>query len=628
MIVTLAGHVDHGKTSIVRALTGTDTDRLAEEKERGLTIDLGFAYSDLGGHRIGFVDVPGHHRFIHNMVAGVAGMQHALLVIAADDGVMPQTREHLQILSLLGLKRGTIALSKIDRVSDLEVDDRRDEIKTFVEDSFLETADIIAISSEDGQGIDVLRNALATAAAHHSSERQLPREFRLAVDRSFSTRGVGTVVTGTVVEGQCAVDDQLVLGSDATPVRVRSLHVQNRPASKAEFGDRTAINLVGVDAEKVQRGDWITKNTVRLPTSNVSVQLSVLRDFPRTVRHRSPVHIYHATSHHLGRVALLESNAADPGSEQLADLLVESEMHVKVGDSLIIRDHDLGRTMGGGLVIALDEPSARRRSPARLDMLIRLRSASIQQDPVASLLDMCRHGPVHFDRFRRSWNLTESDAERLRSLPPLIFKNDFVLHDEYLTIQTSAFTATLKEHHRLVSDSEGIELESLATLVGQPMDASRIVLACAVVDGTIKLKGGRYALAHHHANVPLAVIALFEKVKPLLDQAQPPSSGDLAKQLEIPLSKLEKELRSLAKFRLCIQISTNRYYLPDQIAQLTQTAIDLAEHDDFTVRAFRDSTGVGRNIVIEILEYFDRKGFTRRSGDSRQIVGTADQVLT
>ncbi|MCS5571286.1 MAG: selenocysteine-specific translation elongation factor [Pseudomonadales bacterium] len=628
MIVTLAGHVDHGKTSIVRALTGTDTDRLAEEKERGLTIDLGFAYSDLGGHRIGFVDVPGHHRFIHNMVAGVAGMQHALLVIAADDGVMPQTREHLQILSLLGLKRGTIALSKIDRVSDLEVNDRRDEIKTFVEDSFLETADIIAISSVDGQGIDVLRDTLATAAAHHSSERQLPREFRLAVDRSFSTRGVGTVVTGTVVEGQCAVDDQLVLGSDATPVRVRSLHVQNRPASKAEFGDRTAINLVGVDAEKVQRGDWITKNTVRLPTSNVSVQLSVLRDFPRTVRHRSPVHIYHATSHHLGRVALLESNAADPGSEQLADLLVESELHVKVGDSLIIRDHDLGRTMGGGLVIALDEPSARRRSPARLDMLIRLRSASIQQDPIASLLDMCRHGPVHFDRFRRSWNLTESDAERLRSLPPLTFKNDFVLHDEYLTIQTSAFTATLEEHHRLVSDSEGIELESLATLVGQPMDASRIVLACAVVDGTIKLKGGRYALAHHHANVPLAVIALFEKVKPLLDQAQPPSSGDLAKQLGIPLSKLEKELPSLAKFRLCIQISTNRYYLPDQIAQLTQTAIDLAEHDDFTVRAFRDSTGVGRNIVIEILEYFDRKGFTRRSGDSRQIVGTADQVLT
>ena len=204
MIVTLAGHVDHGKTSIVRALTGTDTDRLAEEKERGLTIDLGFAYSDLGGHRIGFVDVPGHHRFIHNMVAGVASMQHALLVIAADDGVMPQTREHLQILSLLGLKRGTIALSKIDRVSDLEVHNRRDEIKTFVEGSFLETAHIIAVSSEDGQGIDVLRDALATAAAQHSSELQLPREFRLAVDRSFSTRGVGTVVTGTVVEGQCA----------------------------------------------------------------------------------------------------------------------------------------------------------------------------------------------------------------------------------------------------------------------------------------------------------------------------------------------------------------------------------------------------------------------------------------
>ena len=627
MIVTLAGHVDHGKTSIVRALTGTDTDRLVEEKERGLTIDLGFAYSDLAGHRIGFVDVPGHHRFIHNMVAGIAGMQHALLVIAADDGVMPQTREHLQILSLLGLKTGTIALSKIDRVSDFEIKNRQDEIRDFVKGSFLETAHIIAISSEDAQGIDTLREALANAAAQHSIKDQVPREFRLAVDRSFSTRGVGTVVTGTVVEGQCAVEDQLVLGSDATPVRIRSLHVQNQPSSTAGLGDRTAMNLAGIDAEKIKRGDWIVRNAVRLPTRNVTVQFSILPDFPRVVRHRSPVHIYHATSHHLGRVALLESNAANPGSGQLADLLVESDMHVKVGDSLIIRDHDLGRTMGGGLVIALDEPEARRRSPARLDMLTRLQSASVQLDPSKSLLALCAQRPVHFERFRRSWNLIDADAERLRSLPLLTFKNDFVLHDEYLSTQTMALTARLEEHHRLVSDSEGIELESLATLIGQPIDASRIVLACAVDAGAIKLKSGRYALADHQADIPPGVVALFEKVKPLLEKTQPPSLGDLAKQLEVPLSKLEKEMPSLVKFRLCIQISTNRYYLPDQIAQLTQTAIDLAEHNDFTVRAFRDSTGVGRNIVIEILEYFDRKGFTQRIGDSRQIVGTVDQVL-
>ncbi|MFP6797001.1 MAG: selenocysteine-specific translation elongation factor [Pseudomonadales bacterium] len=628
MIVTLAGHVDHGKTSIVRALTGADTDRLAEEKERGLTIDLGFAYANLGGHRIGFVDVPGHHRFIHNMVAGVAEMQHALLVIAADDGVMPQTREHLQILSLLGLKSGTIALSKIDRVSNLARKNRQDEIKTFVEGSFLDDAIIIEVSSENGEGIDLLRDTLATAAAQHSTEHLLGREFRLAVDRSFSVRGVGTVVTGTVVAGTCAVDEQLVLGSDATPIRVRNLHVQNQPASKADLGDRTAMNLAGVDAEKVQRGDWVLKNTARLPTSHATVQLSILGDFPRIVRHRSPIHIYHATSHHLGRVALLEGNTAEPGSEQLADLLVESQMHVKVGDSLIIRDHDLGRTMGGAEVIALDEPRARRRSPARLDMLGRLRLASTQQDPVESLLDMCRYRPVHFDRFRRSWNLTDPDAERLRSLAPLTLKNDFLLHEEYLTTQIRAFTRALEEHHRLVSDSEGIELESLAALVGQPVEASRIVLACAVDDGTIKIKSGRFALADHQADVPGAVVALFDKVKPLLDQAQPPSSGDLAKHLGIPLSKLEKEMPALVKFRLCIQISTNRYYLPDQIAQLTQTAIDLAEHDNFTVRAFRDSTGIGRNIVIEILEYFDRKRFTRRIGDLRQVVGTPDQVLT
>ena len=299
MIVTLAGHVDHGKTSIVRALTGVDTDRLAEEKRRGLTIDLGFAYTDIGGRRIGFVDVPGHHRFVHNMVAGVATRQHALLVIAADDGVMPQSREHLQILRLLGLSAGVVALNKIDRVGTERIAEVHQQIRALVAGSFLDDADIIALSCETGTGIDKLRHHLegAALAANESADG---RPFRLAIDRAFTVRGSGVVVTGTVVSGTAAVDDRVVLASTGTAVRIRGLHVQDEASSSATAGDRAAVNLAGVGVDEVGRGDWLQAPEIREPIKRFAMRLDVLDDFPRALKHNAPVHVYHATSHSQG----------------------------------------------------------------------------------------------------------------------------------------------------------------------------------------------------------------------------------------------------------------------------------------------------------------------------------------
>ena len=311
MIVTLAGHVDHGKTSIVRALTGTDTDRLAEEKRRGLTIDLGFAYADIAGHRVGFVDVPGHHRFIHNMVAGIAGQQFALLVVAADDGVMPQSKEHLQILRLLGLSRGLVALNKVDRVAAERVGEVQDQIRGLTADSFLDGAPIIELSCETAVGFDTLRKHLGVAAAREA-DRDPGAPFRLAIDRAFTIRGSGVVVTGTVASGRTSVGDRLVLASTGHAARVRSLHVQDEAANQATVGDRAAVNLAGVAADDVKRGDWLLDPPIRDPQTDFVAALTVVDDFPRAAKHNVPVHTYHATSHAQGRLLLLDGAPVAP----------------------------------------------------------------------------------------------------------------------------------------------------------------------------------------------------------------------------------------------------------------------------------------------------------------------------
>ncbi len=623
MIVTLAGHVDHGKTSLVRALTGIDTDRLAEEKRRGLTIDLGFAYADIDGNRIGFVDVPGHHRFVHNMVAGVAGRQYALLVVAADDGVMPQSREHVQILRLLGLTGGVVALTKADRVFANRIDEVRQQVRTLVGGSFLDSSDMLVVSCETGTGIDELRRHLGNAASTRTGAVD-NRPFRLAIDRAFTVRGSGVVVTGTVVSGKVSLDGRLVLASTGAPVRVRALHVQNESAPTAVAGDRAAVNLAGASIEQIGRGDWLLEAAVREPAARFAVRLDVLDDFGRAVKHNAPVHVYHATSHAQARILLVEGAPIQPGASAIADVVCQTPLHVKVGDRIVVRDHDLERTLGGGRVIDLDVPEARRRDPAR-----RARLAAIgPEDPAATLAVLTRRSPQQTAAFARHWNLVSGDVDHLSAEQGLHRLGGHLLHPELLAATVRSIDARLAEHHRQHPDSPGLTAEEICVGNASERVALRLVLAGRVEAGAIRVDNGRYASASHRAAVPATVVSLFDAVRTPLDSIQPPSLGDIAKQLGRPFPTVEREMRALHVHGLAVRISETRYYLPARLLELADAAVQLDTRGPFTVREFRDATGVGRNIVIDVLEHFDAKRFTRREGDMRRVVGDASLVAT
>lgn len=622
MIVTLAGHVDHGKTAIVRALTGVDTDRLEEEKRRGLTIDLGFAYTELDGARVGFVDVPGHHRFIHNMVAGVGRRQYALLVVAADDGVMPQTREHLQILQLMGLREGVVAVNKVDRVDPERVTEVEREVHALAQASFLEGAATVPVSCMDGRGIDELREDLAGAARRHAVE-QADRGFRLAVDRAFSVRGAGAVVTGTVVAGTASVGDPLVVAATDRPVRVRGLHVQDAASETASEGDRTAMNLTGIDVDDVARGDWIVAPGAVGRTRHAVVEFDVLSDFPRAVRHWAPMHAYAATSHAQGRIGLLSGDPIPPGGTGAVDVVLDRALPLKVGDRLIARDQDLGRTIGGGRVLDVAAVHGRRRAPARLKRIEALR----RQDPGEALSALARLDVVEAEGFRGDWNLTDDALARLTAGDHFALGSGLVIHRDLLEETREAVRAALSEHHRTQRESAGLPREAIANTLRAPKATVDFAIASLAETGDIRAHTGSFALASHVAEIPAALATLFERVSPSLDTPQPPSLGDIAKSLGRPLPQLEREMRALAAIGLCEQVGPNRFYLKERLRELAAVATDLDARGAFTVRDFRDASGVGRNVVIDVLEHFDRKRFTRRTGDMRRVVGDVDSVF-
>ena len=620
MIVTLAGHVDHGKTAVVRALTGVDTDRLSEERRRGLTIDLGFAYADIGGARIGFVDVPGHRRFIHNMVAGVARNQYALLVVAADDGVMPQTVEHLQILKLLGLRQGIVALNKIDRSEPDHIAAVRDDIRTLTADSFLRDTEIVEVSCSDGRGIDALRSHLQQAGQAYATAVE-DRAFRLAVDRAFSLRGVGLVATGTVVSGATQVDDHLAIAATGQPLRVRGLFVQDTPAERAVEGDRVALNITGARLENVSRGDWIVAESTAGTTRHATLELEVVDDFPRAVRHWAPVHVYVATSHNQGRISLLDASPIKPGATAAADVVLQEPAHIKVGDRLILRDQDLDRTLGGGTVIDVEAPHGRRRTHDRLERIDALRRASTG-DALAAL---ARRDAVHANTFQSNWNLTANAMNALVQQLRLITRGDHIVHPELARETQRAVAHALAKHHEAERESSGMSLEALSATLSASTTITRIAIGNLTESGEVRARSGSYALVEHSAEIPQALASLFDRIERLLDSPQPPSLGDLAKRLRTPLPALERDMRALAAIGLCQRVSPSRYFLNARLRAMADIALDLQK--DFTVRQFRDASGMGRNVVIEVLEHFDRKGFTRRAGDTRSVVDDPGRVL-
>ena len=607
MIVTLAGHVDHGKTSLVKALTGVNTDKLREETLRGLTIDLGFAFAENG--KLGFVDVPGHKKFIHNMVAGVAANQHAMLVVAADDGIMPQTREHLEILSLIGLESGCLVITKKDRADEDRLNAVTNDVRELIKNSFLKNSEFFYTSIEAPNSYAPLQEHLVTKSAEDRNTGA-QRPFRMAIDRVFSLKGVGMVVTGTVHSGQLTKDQAVFHFPSGQESRVRGIRVNDRETETTEIGERCALNLTGINQDEVRRGDWLDS----LQPSGYQIvtgRLRISEDFPRTVKHWTPVHVYHATSHYLARVAMRGAKEIKPGDSAQVDILFEEKMHCYVGDKFVLRDQSLDLTLGGGEIVFAEKSSPKRRNSMRRAQIIESYETGTPSTCFDSLLEI---GPVNMVDFCNLWQITAQEGAVLTEGKNTRFLGGKVFSEASWKDSKETFVSVFKSN----ADKRYRENE-LPGAAGAELKLA--VLNELVRENLLEVTGGQFKLKGAEVSLSPQLQKFWQLMEPKLRVMQAPSSGDLSKTLKVPQSDLEKALNELVKNGLLVNVAKHRYYPPSQLSEIAKEVIELGAEAGFSVADFRDATKIGRNIAIEILEYFDNKGFTRRDGNSRKVFG-------
>ena len=619
MIVGTAGHIDHGKTALVKALTGVDADRLKEEKARGITIDLGYAYSDLGdGRQLGFVDVPGHERFVHNMLAGATGIDAALLVVSAVEGIKPQTVEHLQIVDLLGLDRGIVALTKSDLADDDQILERMAEVETLLASTSLAGAEIVPVSALTGQGIDELK---AKLLALGESGKGASGFARLAVDRCFVLSGTGVVVTGTIHAGEIKVDDRLVLTPSGLEARVRSLHAQNRPAEIGRAGERCALNLTGarLSKESVRRGDWVVSPELHAPTDRTDVRLKLLASEGQPLKHWSPVHVHLGAAHVMGRVALIEDDRLAPGASGLAQLVLDEKVGVLAGDRIILRDPSATRTLAGATVIDPFGPPRNRRSERRRAELAALGNADA--DVLPGLLQL-ESGFVELARFGQSRNLRPAEVESLLHAAGGEKLEGFGFLAETLAAARLDIVDTLKAFHAVKPDAPGLQPERLRVTLKKrwPVPVFRLLLDREVRAKKVTVDGPFLRIPGHSLVLGPKDEAVWNKVAAELrrERFKPPRVRDFAQAYSVPEPDMRRLLQRMARIGRVVEVTPDQFFLRPVVAEMISIAHAFGR--DFTAAEFRDKLDNGRKVAILILEFFDRHGITMRRGDLRRTV--------
>ncbi|MBZ0060027.1 MULTISPECIES: selenocysteine-specific translation elongation factor [unclassified Leclercia] len=601
MIIATAGHVDHGKTTLLQAITGVNADRLPEEKKRGMTIDLGYAYwPQPDGRVLGFIDVPGHEKFLSNMLAGVGGIDRALLVVACDDGVMAQTREHLQILNLTGNPQLTVALTKADRVDDARVEEVREEVLATLRDYGFADATLFVTVATEGRGIDALRAHLQQLPdrAHADHHR-----FRLAIDRAFTVKGAGLVVTGTALSGEVRVGDSLWLTGVNKPVRIRGLHAQNQPVEQAHAGQRIALNLVG-DTEKAElnRGDWLLAEAPPEPTTRVIVTLQ--SDVPLT--QWQPLHIHHAASHVTGRVSLLEG--------RLAELVFDTPLWLADNDRLVLRDISARVTLAGARVVTLNPPRRGKRKPEYLSWLATLATATDDHD---ALLAHLARGAVNMDEFGWARQLSGEGLRQLVQQPGFIQAGSSLLNTPVAARWQRKILDVLATYHQQHQDEPGPGRERLRRMA-LPMEDEALVLLLIErmrESGELHSYHGWLHLPDHKAGFTPEQQAIWQKAEALFGD-EPWWVRDLARETATDEQTMRQVLKHAAQQGLITAIVKDRYYRHDRIVTFANLIRELDSERGSTCAAdFRDRLNVGRKLAIQILEYFNRIGFTRRRGN-------------
>ena len=630
MIVGTAGHIDHGKSSLVRTLTGVDTDRLKEEKARGISIDLGFAYTPTpNGDVLGFVDVPGHEKFVHTMLAGAAGVDFVLLVVAADDGIMPQTREHLAILELLGLDRGIVALTKCDMVSPERLAEATTQIENLLATSPLAGAEIVPVSSVTGQGVDHLRRLLFEASQTMPA-RADQRAFRFAVDRSFTLSGAGTIVTGIVLSGQVAVGDRVVVSPSGRAARIRSIHAQNRAAERGRAGERCALNLSGEDISKdaIERGDFVLAGDLHAPTDRIDVSFRLLASEKKPVGQWTPIRLHHAASDVAARLVLLGDEPITPGDEVFAQLVLEKPIAAAVGDRFVARDTTAQRTIGGGVLVDLRPPARKRRTPERRAIL----EAAARRDDAEALQGLLATSPFFVDLavFARDRALGEGQYTKLaRDLDIVELSGGarIGLARETFVRLVESLVATLAAFHAENPDLPGLGFERLRLSLEPrlPAPAFRGLLQSPALGARIALDGAWARLAEHQVRLQPDDEALWSRIAPMIsgeERFRPPRVRDIADALDLREPDIRRLMKILGRMGKVDEVAHDHFFLRATVAEMTAIAADIAgraQQGQFSAAEFRDRLDNGRKVAIQILEFFDRHGVTFRRGDLRRI---------
>lgn len=619
VIIGTAGHVDHGKTHLIRALTGIDTDRLSEEKKRGITIELGFAWLDLGdGQRAGIVDVPGHERFIKNMLAGAGGIDLALLIVAADEGVMPQTVEHLGILSLLNISAGVIVLTKCDMVEDDFIDLVEEDVRDTVQGTFLEHAPIMRTSAIKGTGIQELKETIR-GLVQRTDDKKTNAPFRLPIDRVFTMEGFGTIVTGTLIEGSLSPGDDVSIYPKEETVRVRHLEVHSQPAEHAYAGQRVAVNLAGISTEAVHRGDVLAPPHSLATTDLLDVTLQVLPNATFSIKSGSRLHLYHASRELLAKVWLVDSEELHSGETGYAQLALEEPTSIKTGDRFIVRFYSPLQTIGGGVVLDC-LPLKHKRSATTTDEYLLTLDKGDAETRLYALIDSQSHLLATEARLKLRAGLDDKTFQKAKQ--QLLSKKQIfaigegrLVSQDYLAKLARTANEILAKFHKENPLTGGMRREAMRTtlLPRADIQITDKLMNLLISDGSIKDNDGLIAAKDFTVSLKQSDQALIKAIEDryLQDLFAPPATSALVTELKAK-GRIQEILANLQRDGTLIRLG--------QDMLIHKTAIDhaeaivknaLASKGELNLADFRDGIGTSRKYAVAILEHFDRTRVTR-----------------
>lgn len=625
VIIGTAGHVDHGKTCLIKALTGIDTDRLKEEKKRGITIELGFAHMDFAnGQRVGIVDVPGHEKFVRNMLAGAGGLDICMLIVAADEGIMPQTVEHLDILSILGIKHGVVVITKADLVEPEFTELVAEDVKELTRDTFLENAPIIPVSAYTGQGLQELKDELEKLCAS-LPERVEEGRFRLPIDRVFTLKGFGTIVTGTLMEGKLKKDQNIVLYPENEPVKVRSLQVHSKDAETAWAGQRVAVNVPDRKKEEILRGDVLATSDSLYPTMMVDVKLEVLKHTERSVKHGSRVHVYHGTKELLGKVALMGRDELKAGESDYAQLRLEEKTVVRKGDHFVLRFYSPVETIGGGVVLDAC-PKKHRKNDKKAYQTFVIKENGTEEEKIE--LGFLEHQGCFYS-LKELTNKCSLNRSQVKNLVKKLVDggkvirllDEVYIHTEELKVYERKISRFLDDFHKEYPLKEGMGIEEARNKLGivQSPKIADAIFGILIQQKVIKEEKAMISKYRFKVVVKEDEDAMLQEITEAYQTfGFAPLATDLYLKEHAKQKKFKAVYTSLLNKKVLIRLD-EQYCLHTEHYEKAKDAFrELAkEKEVVALGEFREKIGCSRRVAVPILEHFDKTGFTVKTSEGR-----------